>query len=62
MEQNSPLVRFHLIGGDEGWETLSVVLRDPSSGVEAELLYGVCEEEDLITRAVRVTNRGEGCP
>ncbi len=45
--------------GDEGWETLSVVLRDPSSGVEAELLYGVCEEEDLITRAVRVTNRGE---
>ena len=45
--------------GDEGWETLSVVLRDPSSGMEAELLYGVCEEEDLITRAVRVTNLGE---
>ena len=42
----------------EGWETLSVTLRDPSSGLEVELLYGVWEEEDLITRAVRVTNAG----
>ena len=43
----------------QGWETLSVLLRDPYSGVEAELLYGVCEEDDLITRAVRLTNRGD---
>ena len=42
----------------EGWETLSVTLRDPCSGVEAELLYGVDEADDLITRAVRLTNRG----
>ena len=44
----------------QGWETLSVILRDPSSGVEVELLYGVCEEDDLITRAARLTNRGSG--
>ena len=43
----------------EGGETLSVLLRDPSSSVEAELLYGVFEEYDLITRAVRIRNRGE---
>ena len=43
----------------EGWETLSVLLRDPCSGVEVELLYGVDEEDDLITRAARLTNRGD---
>ena len=46
--------------GREGWETLSILLRDPCSGIEAELLYGVCEEDDLITRAARLTNRGSG--
>lgn len=42
----------------EGWETLSVFLRDPYAEIEVELLYGVCEEHDLITRAVRIVNRG----
>ena len=45
--------------GGEGWETLSVRLRDPCSGVEAELLYGVCEEHDLITRAAVLANCGQ---
>ena len=40
-------------------ETLSVTLADPAAGVEVELLYGVYEARDLITRAVRITNRGE---
>ena len=44
----------------QGWETLSVTLRDPFSGVEAELLYGVDEEDDLLTRSIRLTNRGSG--
>lgn len=48
------LPAFHGQGG----ETLSILLRDPFSGVEAELLYGVFEEYDLITRAVRIRNRG----
>ncbi len=39
-------------------ETLSVILADEALGLEAELLYGVYESRDLITRAVRVTNRG----
>ncbi|MCI9331580.1 MAG: alpha-galactosidase [Oscillibacter sp.] len=39
-------------------ETLTVVLEDAAAGVEVELLYGVLEDYDLITRAVRVINRG----
>ena len=42
----------------EGGETLSVRLRDAASGVEVELLYGVFEDFDLITRAARITNGG----
>ena len=45
-------------GGEEEWETLSVVLRDEAAQVEVELLYGVLEKYDLITRAVRVKNVG----
>ena len=48
------LPAFH---GAEG-ETLSVLLRDPSSSLEVELLYGVFEAYDLITRTVRIRNRG----
>ena len=46
---------------DEGVtaQTLSVELRDSCTGLEVELLYGVLEEYDLITRAVRVRNGGE---
>ena len=40
-------------------ETLSVTLRDEATGLELELLYGVFEALDMITRAVRITNRGE---
>ena len=43
----------------EGGETLSILLRDPFSGVEVELLYAVFEAYDLITRAARIINRGE---
>lgn len=39
-------------------ETLEIVLEDPASKVEAHLLYGVLEENDVITRAVKVVNRG----
>ena len=52
----SGLPAFH--GSEEEWETLSVVLRDAAARVEVELLYGVQEEYDLITRAVRVKNAG----
>ncbi len=46
-------------GGTEEWETLCVVLRDDAAQVEAELLYGVLEEYDLITRSVLVRNQGK---
>ncbi len=39
-------------------ETLTVCLRDPYTGLEAELQYGVLEELDVITRAVRIINHG----
>ena len=44
----------------EDWETLTVRLEDVSAGLSAELLYGVQEEYDLITRAVRIVNTGRG--
>jgi len=45
-------------GREEEWETLSIILRDAAARIEVELLYGVLEKYDLITRAVRVTNTG----
>ncbi len=45
-------------GNEDEWETLSILLRDAAAQVEVELLYGVLEECDLITRGVRVKNTG----
>ncbi len=45
--------------GDGEADTLVVTLEDKAARVSVELLYGVLEECDLITRAVRVTNRGD---
>ncbi len=39
-------------------ETLRVILDDEASGLEAELLYGVFADKDVITRAVRLKNTG----
>lgn len=39
-------------------QTLTVELHDRCSGLTVELLYGVLEEYDMITRAVRVRNDG----
>ena len=41
-------------------ETLSVILRDETLGLEAELLYAVYESRDVITRALRLKNTGSG--
>ena len=45
-------------GGEEAAETLVITLEDTAAQVAVELYYGVFEEEDLITRAVRVINQG----
>ena len=39
-------------------ETLSITLVDAATGLEAELLYGVYEHADVITRAARFRNTG----
>ena len=39
-------------------ETLTVTVTDAVSGLTLRLLYGVFEETDVITRAVRIINRG----
>nr|WP_325258476.1 alpha-galactosidase [uncultured Oscillibacter sp.] len=39
-------------------ETLVLHMEDRCSGLEAELYYGVLEDQDVITRAVRFVNRG----
>ncbi|MBQ9031814.1 MAG: alpha-galactosidase [Parasporobacterium sp.] len=43
---------------DEGGEseTLAITLEDPVTGLQIELLYGVFEAKDVITRAVRIIN------
>ena len=38
--------------------SLEITLQDEVTGVEVVLLYGVLEELDIITRAVRIVNRG----
>ena len=42
---------------EETAETLSVTLSDEALGLEVELLYGVYEKENVITRAARIRNR-----
>lgn len=39
-------------------QTLEIVLTDLVSKVEVRLLYGVLEQEDIITRSVKIINRG----
>lgn len=41
-------------------QTLMIRLSDPHSGLEVELYYGILEELDVITRAVKITNPGTG--
>ena len=43
---------------DEEAQTLVIRLEDSCSGMEVELYYGVLDELDVITRAVRITNQG----
>ena len=44
--------------GEKG-ETLVITMREKASSVVVRLCYGVFEKENVITRAVRVENRGE---
>ncbi|MEZ3470607.1 MAG: alpha-galactosidase, partial [Schaedlerella sp.] len=44
---------------DEQADTLEIVLSDDISDVEVILLYSVFEEADIITRAVKVFNKGK---
>ncbi|MDY5987215.1 alpha-galactosidase [Sporofaciens sp. SGI.106] len=41
-------------------ETLEIVMEDPVLKMKVVLLYGVLPERDIITRAVKITNQGEG--
>lgn len=44
---------------EKGAKTLEITLEDAASQVQVQLLYGVLEQEDIITRSVRITNRGK---
>ncbi len=46
-------------GTEEEVETLTLICRDEILGVDVVLLYSVFEKEDIITRSVRVENRGD---
>lgn len=45
--------------GEKEAETLKIILEDAVSGIQAELLYGVLPELDVITRSVHILNGGE---
>lgn len=47
-------------GAQEDADTLIITMEDAWAHVRVELLYGVFEAYDLITRAVRIKNCGEG--
>ncbi len=47
-----------LYDGDQPSDTLVITMEDRITGLELQLFYGVFENEDIITRAVTVTNRG----
>lgn len=44
---------------DDCAETLVITMEDPYTGLKAELYYGVLEELDVITRAVRIINNSD---
>ncbi len=44
---------------EEEAETLEIILEDAVSKVQVKLLYGVLEEDDIITRSAVLTNCGE---
>lgn len=46
-------------GSDEDADTLIITMEDAAAHVRVELLYGVFEAYDLITRAVRIVNCGD---
>ena len=45
---------------EEEAQTLEIVLADENAQVEVHLLYGVLEENDVITRSVQIKNTGTG--
>ncbi len=45
--------------GGQDWETLEICLEDTAGGLTVTLLYGVLPVWDIITRAVKVENRGQ---
>lgn len=45
---------------EEEAQTLEIVLEDPVTKVQTVLLYGVLEQEDIITRSVKIINYGTG--
>ena len=56
--------KYHLQGlpavwaADDEAETLEIVLKDALMQVEVQLLYGVLEDADIITRSVMIKNAG----
>lgn len=46
-------------GTEDEAETLTILLEDPILGLGLELLYGVFEQQDMITRAARLINLGK---
>ena len=46
-------------GSEDESETLEICMKDPVSGLEVDLLYGVLPDLDIITRAARIHHDGD---
>ena len=53
-----PAVHVQKEGNTDSADTLEIILEDSVSGVQVRLLYGVLEDEDIITRSAVITNGG----
>ena len=47
-----------IVASEKQAQTLSVMTEDPITHIQVELLYGVLPDIDIITRAVRIYNKG----
>lgn len=47
-------------GGEDECSSLEILCEDPCTGIQAVLLYTVFEETGVMTRSVRVINKGKG--
>ena len=60
IQDGKPVLEGLPSAGGEGAESLILSLRDPENGIEAELIYTLWQDTDVIARSALIRNGGEG--